>query len=166
MKIRNIHERSFTGPPAVVSELLDGLSGPNDRLWPGDRWPPMKLNPSLRVGSSGGHGKVRYRVSEYVPGLKVAFRFDDSGLVAGLDGGHWFEVIPNGEQTVLRHVIEAKCNLRTWLFWAIAVEPLHDALLEDSLDRAERAVNPSSLRSSHWSPWVRFLRFLLKRKNG
>jgi len=161
MKIHNIHERSMTCTSTVVSELLDGLSKPNDRLWPGDRWPAMKLDSSLRVGSAGGHGPVRYRVSEYVPGLKVAFRFDDSGLVAGLDGRHWFEVIPNGEQTVLRHVIEAKCDLRTWLFWIAVVAPLHDALLEDALDRAERAVNPSSRASSGWSVWVRFIRFLI-----
>ncbi len=35
MKIRNVHERSMTGPATVVSDLLDGLAGPNDRLWPG-----------------------------------------------------------------------------------------------------------------------------------
>jgi hypothetical protein len=164
MRILNIHERTIPGRTAALSELLDGLSGSNDRLWPGDQWPPLKLDAPLGVGSAGGHGPVHYRVSEYIQGSKVTFRFDNSGWMAGWDGGHWFEVIPDGEQTVLRHVIEAKCNLRTWLFWAIAVEPLHDALLEDALDRAERTVEPPSLRSSRWSPWVRFLRFLLKSK--
>jgi hypothetical protein len=163
MKILNVHERSMDGPRTIVSELLDGLSGPNDRLWPGDRWPAMKLDSPLNVGSVGGHGQVHYRVSEYSPGTKVAFRFNDSGLVAGLEGGHWFEVISNGEQTVLRHVIEATCNFRDWLFWAVVVRPLHDALLEDALDQAERAMTPSSNASSRWSLWVRFLRFLLKR---
>ncbi len=165
MKILNIHERSMDGPAAVVSELLDGLSGPNDRLWPGDRWPPMKLDAPLGVGSAGGHGQVRYRVSEYAPGLKVVFDFDQSGLVAGLAGRHWFEVVPNGEQTVLRHVIEASSDLRTWIFWTVIVRPLHNALLEDALDRAERAMNPSRQNSSRWSLWVRFLRSRLKRKN-
>jgi hypothetical protein len=166
MKIHNIHERSMTCTSTVMSELLDGLSKPNDRLWPDDRWPAMKLDSSLRVGSSGGHGPVRYRVSEYVPGLKVAFRFDDSGLLAGLDGRHWFEVIPSGEQTVLRHVIEATCNFRTWLSWIAVVAPLHDALIEDAFDRAERAVNSSSRASSEWSVWVRFVRFLISTRRS
>jgi hypothetical protein len=163
MKILNVHERSMDGPRTIVSELLDGLSGPNDRLWPSDRWPPMKLDSPLHVGSAGGHGQVHYRVSEYIPGTKVAFSFDDSGLVAGMEGAHWFEVIPNGKQTVLRHVIEATCNFRTWLFWAVVVRPLHDALLEDALDRAERAVTTSSHGPSRWSLWVRFLHSLLRR---
>ncbi len=163
MKILNVHERSMDGPRTIVSELLDGLSGPNDRLWPGDRWPPMKLDSALQVGAVGGHGQVHYRVSEYSRGTKVAFSFDDSGLVAGLEGGHRFEVISSGERTVLRHVIEATCNFRSWLFWTVVVRPLHDALLEDALDRAERAVTTSSHGSSRWSLWVRFLRFLLRR---
>jgi len=165
MKILNIHERSMVGPAPVVSELLDGLSGPNDRLWPADRWPPMKLDAPLGVGSAGGHGPVRYCVSEYTPGRKVVFNFDESGLLAGLAGRHWFEVVPNGEQTVLRHVIEASCDFRTWIHWSTVIKPLHNALLEDALDGAERALNPSSQSSSRWNLWVRFLRSLLKRKN-
>ena len=78
MQILNVHERSMDGPRTIASELLDGLSGPNDRLWPNDRWPPMKLDATLHVGSAGGHGPVHYRVSEYIPGTKVAFSFDDS----------------------------------------------------------------------------------------
>jgi hypothetical protein len=165
MKILNVHERMMDGPRTIVSELLDGLSGPDDLLWPGDRWPPMKLDSPLHVGSAGGHGQVRYRVSEHIPGTKVVFRFDDSGLVGGMEGAHWFEVIPNGEKTVLRHVIEATCNFRTWLFWAVVVRPLHDALLEDALDRAERTVTPSSHGLRRWSLWVRFLRSLLRRES-
>ncbi len=80
--------------------------------------PPMKLDAPLGVGSAGGHGLVHYRVSEYVPGSKVTFRFDNSGLVAGWDGWHSFEVIPDGEPDGARHVIEAKFDFRTWLFWA------------------------------------------------
>jgi hypothetical protein len=165
MRIRNIHERTLAGPLEVTAGLLDSLSGPNDLLWPGDRWPPMRLHSQLCVGSTGGHGDVHYSVSEYDPGRKVVFRFENSGLTAEWHGWHCFEVVPNGDQTVLRHTIDAECGFRTWLFWTVVIKPLHDALLEDALDRAERAYNPGSSGSSVWSPWVRFLRFLKKRKN-
>jgi len=94
----------------------------------------------------------------------VTFRFDDSGLADGLDGSHYFEVTENGDQVVLRHVIEAQCSFRKWLQWIIIIEPLHDALLEDALDRAELTVNPSFSGSSRWNTWVRFLRFVLNRR--
>jgi len=165
MKIRNVHERSMIGSAEVAAELLDGLSGPNDRLWPRDQWPPMKLDAPLGVGSDGGHGPVRYRVSEYVAGRRVSFRFIDSGMTAGMHGGHYFEVTPDRERIVIRHVLEADCSFSTWLRWAVMIRPLHDALLEDALDGAERALNPAFSGTTPWSPWVRFLRFLIRRKN-
>jgi hypothetical protein len=162
MKIRNIHERTLPGSIEDVAELLDSLSTSNDRLWPHDRWPPMRMDAPLRVGVVGGHGPVRYRVSEYDPGRKIVFSFDKSGLTAGFDGQHYFEVVPIGGQVTLRHVLEARCGLGTWLHWTAVIRPLHDALLEDALDRAERALNPSSSASTPWSLWVRLLRIALR----
>ena len=165
MKIHNVHERSIVGSMASAAELLDSLAGPNDKLWPHGQWPPMKLDAQLTVGSAGGHGPVRYRVSEYDPGRKVAFSFDNSGIAAGMVGGHYFEICPNGDRLVIRHVLTANCNFGKWLHWAVIIRPLHDALLEDALDRAESAMNLRFLPSTNWGPWVRFLRFLVKRAN-
>jgi len=71
--------------------------------------------------------------SEYAPGRKSGLQFRSIGLVAGLAGRHWFEVFQR-QQSVLRHVIEASCDFRTWIFWTAVVKPLHNALLEDALD--------------------------------
>jgi hypothetical protein len=164
MRIHNVHERRLHGPVEPVGELVDGLAGPEDRLWPWDKWPPMKLDLPLMVGSDGGHGLVRYAVSEYEPGRRIVFRFHEHGLTKGMIGGHHFEVVDSGEgNVVLRHVIQAECDFKTWLRWAGVIRPLHDALLEDALDRAERVMNPQTAASAKWSPWVRFLRFLLRR---
>ncbi len=163
MKIRNVHERSMVGTMKVAGQLLDRLSGPDDRLWPGDRWPPMKFDLPLCVGAVGGHGLVCYRVSAYDPGRRVGFTFIDSGLTAGMDGGHSFDVTENGERVVIRHVLEAECSVSTWLLWGVIIRPLHDALLEDALDRAEKAMNPSFDGAARWSAWVRVLRSVLKR---
>ncbi|MEW6113746.1 MAG: SRPBCC family protein, partial [Thermodesulfobacteriota bacterium] len=77
-------------------------------------------------------------------------------------GRHYFEALPIGGQVTLRHVLEARCGLRAWLHWIAVIEPLHNALLEDALDRAERALNPSSSASTPWSLWVRLLRFVIR----
>jgi len=168
MKIMNVHERSCRVSPEAVGLLIDGLSGGDDRLWPRDKWPPQVLDGPLGEGAGGGHGPVKYTVVEYVPGRRVVYRFDPSGWVAGFDGRHYFEVIPRRHDVLLRHVLEAQCDAKTWLKWKIAVEPLHDALLEDALDGAEQRLHGSVERPARWSLWVRGLRRLMakRRKKG
>ncbi len=161
MRVYNVHERQIDVPADRVGALLDGLSGPTDRLWPGDRWPAMEFDAPLGKGAKGGHGPVKYSVSEYEPGCRVVFAFDDSGIAAGFQGTHCFEVLPSGDSTVLRHVIDAECPFGQWLRWVVAIRPLHDALLEDALDRAQREFNVGPDKPAQWSAWVRFLRRMI-----
>jgi hypothetical protein len=76
-----------------------------------------------------------------------------------VDGGHQLEAEPAGEGAVrLRHVAEAELRGRRLVAWALVIRPLHDALLEDLLDRAELAVTGTVARPNRWSPWVRLVR--------
>ena len=164
MKIFNRHERRYDVQSESMGGVLDTLSGPNDRLWPRDTWPPMLFDTSLKPGAKGGHGLVKYYVEEYVPGRRVIFRFDGSGLTEGLDGRHYFEIIPRNHHSVLRHVVDAECDLRRWMKWQLLIGPLHDALLEDALDLAEQALEGKIKRPARWSPWVRFIRRIMVKK--
>jgi len=164
MKIHNVHQRRFTAPAGEVGALLDSLASPDDRLWPRESWPPIVLDGPLREGSRGGHGPVRYAVALYEPGRTVSFRFEPSGIVAGLNGHHTFEALPDGDATVLRHTIDAECGLGAWTRWTLVVRPLHDALLEDALDKAERSIKGGVARPARWSPWVRVLRGMMRRR--
>lgn len=164
MKIYNVHERYLDLLPEKAGALINGLSGQDDGLWPGDRWPKMKLDSPLGEGASGGHGPVRYTVSEYTPGRRVVFQFDGTGLTEGLDGRHFFEVVSRRKYLVFRHVVDAGCDLKNWLKWHLLIRPMHDALIEDALDRAERELNGSVSRPARWGIWVRFLRWLVSRK--
>jgi len=164
VKIDNRHERRFQAKADSVGSILDTLSGPDDRLWPGDTWPPMLFDTSLNPGAKGGHGVVRYEVEDYTPGRRTIFRFDGTGLTADLDGRHYFEVIRRNRHVILRHVIDAECRFKAWLKWKIVIEPLHDALLEDALDRAEQALNGCVARPARWSPRVKILRNILAKK--
>ena len=159
MRIRNVHERRLAVPGSDVASLIDGLAGADDRLWPHDKWPSMRFDRPLEVGAIGGHGPVRYRVSEYTPGQRIAFQFrKNEGLTRGFDGGHCFDVEERGGQSVLRHVVEADSPLPAYLRWLFLVGPLHDALLEDALDRAVIATGGQLAEPSAWSPWVKLLR--------
>jgi hypothetical protein len=164
MKIYNRHERKILSPPDEVGSILDSLSGPMDKLWPADDWPPMKFDAILQEGARGGHGPVRYRVAEYIPGRRVVFHFDGEGLTDGLDGRHFFEVISRRDFTLIRHVVDADCKFGMWAKWRILIEPMHDALIEDAFDRVERAFHGGLVKQSRWSPWVRLLRKMKGRK--
>ncbi len=164
MKVYNVHERHFQARPEEVGVLIDSLAGPDDMLWPREQWPAMEFDTGLRPGALGGHGPIRYHVADYIPGERVVFRFDDSGLIGGFDGRHLFEVVPRRGHVVLRHIVDAKCSFKLWLKWQLLVGPLHDALLEDSLDQAASRLTNGAAKSSRWGPRVRFLRWMIARK--
>jgi Protein of unknown function (DUF2867) len=153
--VRNVHERKVEASVEEVGPLLDRLGGPEDVLWPSPAWPPMVLDRPVAVGAAGGHGSIRYRVTSHAPGRRVEFRFEPG---VGVDGGHVFTVEPAGsDRTLLRHVIDGRTRGAARLGWPLAVRWLHDAVLEDLLDNAERAVGREPARPARWSPWVRLL---------
>ena len=115
----------------------------------------MRLDGPLAKGADGGHGPIRYHVESYRPGRSIVFRFSGP---AGLTGTHRFEAEADGDATVLSHVIEGAATLRFAPSWLLVFRPLHDALLEDALDRAEEACTGAVARPARWSRWVRFLR--------
>jgi hypothetical protein len=155
MRIHNVHRRRLAATPARVGALIDTLSSAEDRLWPGDAWPPMRFDRPLGVGADGGHGPIRYHVEAYEPGRFVIFRFSGP---AGLSGTHRFEVERDGEGAILGHVIDGGAIVRFAPVWILVFRPLHDALIEDAFDRAEAACTGSVERPARWSAWVRFLR--------
>jgi hypothetical protein len=154
--VRNVHERRVAAPVGELGPLLDRLGGPEDALWPSPAWAPMVLDGPVAVGASGGHGEIRYRVVAHEPGRRVEFAFD---LAIGVRGRHVFSIEPDGGSgSVLRHVAEGRLGWPMVLLWPLAVRWLHDALVEDLLDRAERAAGTGPAAPARWSPWVRLLR--------
>jgi hypothetical protein len=161
VKVTNVHERLLPAPPAQVGQLLDSLASSDDRLWPSADWPPMRFDRPLQVGAAGGHGPVRYEVEAYEPGRRVQFRFTGP---AGFDGFHAFEVVPLPDgHTLLRHEIRMVARGPALVTWPLVFRPLHDALVEDALSAAARLLAIPVPRP-RWSPWVRALRGLFRRR--
>ncbi|GAB2708183.1 SRPBCC family protein [Nocardia thraciensis] len=161
MAVVNIHSRQLPVAQDEAGELIDALAGDGDRLWPQDRWPPMRFDRPLGVGAVGGHGPVRYTVEGYQPGRWIRFRFTGP---RGFDGFHEFTVHPGGGGTAeLRHLLSMRARGPARLSWPLAFRWMHDACLEDSLDRAELAVTGAVRRPARWSPLVRALRAAIER---
>ena len=158
MRVRNVHRRTI-GSPERLGALLDALASEEDRLWPGDRWPRLRLDGRLRVGARGGHGPVRYQVELYEPSRRVRFRFERP---RGFDGVHEFCVVVDGQGPAqLVHVLEARMTGAARLSWPLVFRPLHNALIEDALDNAERHGTGQLQRPARWSIFVRALRRVL-----
>ena len=159
MQVHNVHEREYNADLDCVGALIDSLASSNDRLWPTEKWPPMRFDQGLSVGARRGHGPIRYFVERYVPGRSVVFRFL---APRGFEGTHGFEVEERHGRTVLRHVLDMRTCRLALLSWPIVFRALHDALLEGSLDKAAVSIGQAVDKPDRWSPYVRVLRTLFR----
>lgn len=156
--IRNVHERWLEVSPETVWELLAGIGGEGDVVWPRENWPPMKLDAPLSVGTSGGHGAVRYHCTALIPRRLIEFTFDSIGG-RPFDGHHAFEILDRRSGIVLRHTIDAQASDRRtgWRF-RLLLQPTHDAVIEELFDIVESMINQSEISVPRWPLWVRLLR--------
>jgi len=157
--MRNVHEREIPAPAEAVGRLLDGLGTHPDPLWPEGPWPAMRFDRPLEVGALGGHGPIRYRVERYEPRRRVLFRFTGP---PGLQGTHEFSVAEAPGGSFLRHAIEGRTSGAMRLSWPLVFRPLHDALIEDALDKAESTLTGIAVPGRPWSLRVRMLRRLAR----
>lgn len=156
MHVLNVHSRTLSVRPAAAGALLDTLASPDDRLWPKETWPAMRLNRPLGPAARGGHGPVRYVVVDHQPGRCVEFRFE---APAGFRGTHRFEVLEHPAGCELRHTLDMNAEWPAVLTWPLVYRPLHDALIEDAMTKAQAMLGEAP-QLLPWPLYVRFLRRL------
>ncbi|MGH1336370.1 MAG: SRPBCC family protein [Aureispira sp.] len=163
MKIVNIHQRVLKHPKSKVVDLLKTLSTENDKIWPKEQWPAMKFKEGIQVGAKGGHGPIRYTVELYNPNEIIQFRFSKP---IGFNGIHKFEVKELDEKTTeVTHTIDMTTQGKGLLIWAFAVRSLHNALVEDGLDKLENNLSNSN-QSTEWTFWTKFLRKQMAKRSN
>ncbi|GBC62729.1 hypothetical protein DENIS_3706 [Desulfonema ishimotonii] len=161
MKITNKHTRIIEKPISDVSVLLNSLSSNDDQLWPHENWAPIKLDRELSEGATGGHGPIKYVITEFKPGRKINFRFIEP---SNFQGNHWFELIEKGEnKTEISHTIKMNVAATAIIPWLIMIRPTHDALIEDSFDKVQLKLGLTFQRKK-WSFWVRLLKKTIMKK--
>lgn len=154
MAVRNEHSRVLDVGMPVAEELLRDLASHQDRLWPGDKWWPQRFEGGLVAGAKGGHGPVKYKVESVEP-RRVVYRFPSKGWFRGT---HAFSLRQEEGGVRLTHTLEGTLHGIGRVLWPTTVRPLHDALLEDVLDRAESATGRPPATPARHSRYVRFLR--------
>ena len=160
MKITNIHKRIIAQPKDDISNIFNTLSSSDDQLWPKEKWPPMIFKNGFTIGSIGGHGPIKYSATKYIPGNFIEFTFMEPEEFKGV---HRFEIIETEKfSTELKHTIEMTLSTKGLLIWYIAIKWLHDALIEDCLDKAENKFLTTK-KETKWNFWVIFLRNRLRK---
>ena len=160
--VTNVHVRDLHTSFSLAGTLLDSLSSKDDKLWPYDRWSPMKFDRPLGIGAVGGHGMIRYVVEEYRTGHFVSFRFTEP---QGFIGTHAFDLQEFSPGVVrIRHVIRMKLKGAARIWWPLVIRWLHDALIEDAFDKAEAYISSQAIKQGTLSLRVRLLRRLFKRR--
>jgi hypothetical protein len=156
LRVQSIHTRAIPAPAQTTGSILDSLAGPDDRIWPIERWPndPIAFDRPLAVGARGGHGPIPYTVVAYEPGWLIEFEFAPG---SGLHGGHCLEGEPDGTGAArLRHVLDAEVE-GVYRVLRPIVLGMHDALVEDLLDKAELAATGHLKEPARWPRWLRFV---------
>lgn len=161
MKVTNVHKRIIHQPQESISRILDSLSSDNDQLWPKEKWPPMIFRKGLVEGATGGHRPIRYAISKYIPGSSIEFNFLKPD---GFKGIHKFEITEiEKDKTELKHTISMTVSGKGIITWYVTMKWLHDALLEDCMDKAENNFLTEKI-NSEWNLWVLFLRRVFRKK--
>jgi hypothetical protein len=154
MRVQSRHARSLYATVEEVGRLVAALGREGDVLWPNDLWPGTQLefDRPLAVGARGGHGLLRYRVEAYEPGRSVQFRFEPG---QGLDGFHRFDVVPLPDgRTRLQHTLDVRLQGLTRLVRPLFLR-MHDTLIRQLLDNAERATGQAVERPTPMAWWMR-----------
>ncbi|PWV76797.1 Protein of unknown function [Prauserella marina] len=153
MRIRNIHARVVDADADDIAPLLATMGQPGDLLYP-PLWEPMRLDGPVAVGASGTHGTI----SAYEPGRLIEFTFPDG---IGVTGTHTFTVTTlDRERSLVRHEVDAEAGPTAWLAWKLLIEPSHDAVLEQVLDRLQAAVSTAlAAPATTLSGYARLLRW-------
>ena len=161
MKIINIHKREIQQPKAELAKLFNTLATDSDMMLATDKWSPMKLDKGLQVGSKGGHGPIKYFVTEYQPEKSITFQFD----LTGFNGFHRFDITElESNKTELSHIIDMTTTGSATFKWTLAIRWLHDAYIEDAFDKVENHFTKDK-KMSKWNLWVRILRKVMRPKS-
>lgn len=159
MQIHNIHERILHCAAEKAKILIDSFANKDAPLWPTKQWPRDHFDSPLQLGTIGGHGGTKYFLKEYITGKYLHFEFT---YPKNYMGNHTFTLTHLDPNTcLLQHSVTLKLKRLDTLWWYIVIEPVHNALIENAFDNAEKFLQLSQQPKQRWPLRVYFIRHYL-----
>ncbi|WP_456441333.1 hypothetical protein [Psychroserpens sp.] len=161
MRVINSHKRIINKPKEKVFKLLKTLATNDDQIWPYNNWPAMRFKEGVKLGSRGGHGRIRYTIIALEPGKHIKFEFTKP---EGFNGTHELNIKAISEDTSeISHLIKMNTTFKASFLWMLVVRWLHDALIEEAFDTVENYFSEEK-KKTKYNLWVISLRDFYKRK--
>jgi hypothetical protein len=161
MRVINVHKRIINQPKIKVSQLFKTLAMPQDQVWPIKSWPAMRFKDGVIIGSKGGHGQIRYTITEFEDGNYIKFEFTKP---KGFKGTHELQINSVTEfSSEIVHIISMCTTFKASLLWVFVIRWLHDALIEDAFDNVENHFSEEK-KIKNYNVWVKSLRGFYKHK--
>lgn len=131
------YERTFSGTPRRIYELLTELGTSADRIWPFAAQPFLRSAGPLTPGvTEEWHGGLHSVLSEVEPEKRIVWRIDTEGI----EGTHAFSLEADGRRVTVRHRIAATLDdVQGRLLWR-RLEEQHERAIEGLFDKLARVL--------------------------
>lgn len=131
------YERTFSGTPRRIFQLLTEMGTSQDAIWPFPSQPFMRSSGPLVPGTTEEwHGPFHAVLGEVEPEQRIVWRIDTEGI----DGTHGFWLEPSGRRVTLRHRLAAMLSdTQGRLLWK-RFEDQHERAINGLFDKLERVL--------------------------
>jgi len=164
MKVTNIHSRKLKQSKAQVQALFKTLATTEDKIWPYENWPAIRFDDVIKIGTKGGHGRVRYSIIDFNEGENITFQFSKPD---GFIGTHelYIKAIDTNVTEITHEINMNTSTVKATFLWITIIRWLHDALIEDAFDKMENCFSEEKNKKTEHSFWVKLLRGAYKKQS-
>ena len=134
--IEVVYERTFSGTPRRIYQLLSEMGTSQDVLWPFASQPFMRTAGPLEAGrTEEWHGPIHAVLERVEPEREIVRRM----LTEGFDGTHGFEIASEGRRVTVRHRLTATLSDEARALWR-RIEEMHERSINGIFDKLTRAL--------------------------
>jgi hypothetical protein len=130
-------ERTFSGTPKRIFQLLAEMGTSADAIWPFAAQPFMRSPGPLVPGQTEEWHLGLHAVLETVePEKRIIWRIDNEGV----DGTHGFTILVDGKKSTVRHqIVGSLSDTEGRLLWK-RLEDAHERAIEGLFDKLARVL--------------------------
>ncbi len=131
------YERTYSGTPRRIFQLLSEMGTSQDAIWPIASQPFMRSPGPLTPGTTEEwHLGVHAVLESFEPEHSIVWRIDNEGI----DGTHAFTLAHEGRKVTVRHrVLATASDIEGRLFWK-RYEDAHERAITGLFDKLARVL--------------------------